>query len=244
MGASSLSTTMARRCDIRRRLRPSGAGRPCRGRVSAIKAAGARLGVSTHSDSRTGHSALRSRRTSRSDPFTRPLKVMQWAPQGLERISEWKRRVGSLPLVAIGGITPERADGVAAAGADSIAVITDFLTHPDPKTGSGNGSHGRQNVAKLEFSCLRDGASLLTRHDSIVTYRPARLEMLRKTPAGSVEPDRCGSVVECNDLIDSSRTKPSPPVQVASRSSRSTLPKPGLQAGRTLPPPYTMRGAV
>ena len=44
------------------------------------------------------------------------LKAMQWAPQGLARIGAWKARIGALPLVAIGGITPERADGVVAAG--------------------------------------------------------------------------------------------------------------------------------
>jgi thiamine-phosphate pyrophosphorylase len=61
------------------------------------------------------------------------LKVMTWAPQGLERIGHWKARIGSLPLVAIGGITPERAPGVLAAGAQSVAVITDFMTAPDPE---------------------------------------------------------------------------------------------------------------
>ena len=30
-------------------------------------------------------------------------------------------------------ITPERADAVRAAGADSLAVITDFFTHADPE---------------------------------------------------------------------------------------------------------------
>jgi thiamine-phosphate pyrophosphorylase len=58
---------------------------------------------------------------------------MQWAPQGLDRIGAWKARIGALPLVAIGGITPERAPGVIAAGAQSAAVITDFLTAPDPE---------------------------------------------------------------------------------------------------------------
>ena len=58
---------------------------------------------------------------------------MQWAPQGLDRITDWKRAIGDLPLVAIGGITPERADGVLAAGADSLAVITDFFTAADPE---------------------------------------------------------------------------------------------------------------
>ena len=59
---------------------------------------------------------------------------MKWAPQGLERVGEWKRRIGARPLVAIGGITPERADGVIGAGADSTAVITDFFTHPAPES--------------------------------------------------------------------------------------------------------------
>jgi thiamine-phosphate pyrophosphorylase len=61
------------------------------------------------------------------------LKVMKWAPQGLDRIADWRGRIGDLPLVAIGGLTPERADGVLAAGADSLAVVTDFITHADPE---------------------------------------------------------------------------------------------------------------
>jgi thiamine-phosphate pyrophosphorylase len=58
---------------------------------------------------------------------------MTWSPQGLARVTDWKRRIGALPLIAIGGITPERADGVAEAGAARIAVITDFFTHADPE---------------------------------------------------------------------------------------------------------------
>jgi thiamine-phosphate pyrophosphorylase len=58
---------------------------------------------------------------------------MQWRPQGLGRLADWKARIGPLPLVAIGGITPDRADQVLSAGADSVAVITDVLTHPEPE---------------------------------------------------------------------------------------------------------------
>ena len=61
------------------------------------------------------------------------LKAMPWAPQGLERIREWRAKIGPLPLVAIGGLTPEKAPGVVTAGADSVAVITDFLTASDPE---------------------------------------------------------------------------------------------------------------
>lgn len=31
---------------------------------------------------------------------------MKWAPQGLERLSTWRDRMGRLPLVAIGGLNP------------------------------------------------------------------------------------------------------------------------------------------
>src|SRR5690606_28180306 len=54
------------------------------------------------------------------------------SPRGLERIAEWKRLVGSAALVAIGGLTPERARAVLAAGADSAAVVTDIVRHPRP----------------------------------------------------------------------------------------------------------------
>ena len=64
--------------------------------------------------------------------FETKLKVMKWAPQGLQRVRQWKERIRPLPLVAIGGITPQRAAGVLAAGADSLAVITDFYTHANP----------------------------------------------------------------------------------------------------------------
>ena len=62
------------------------------------------------------------------------LKVMKWGPQGLDRVRAWKQRIGDLPLCAIGGITPERAPSVLEAGADCVAVITDFFTHPDPES--------------------------------------------------------------------------------------------------------------
>ena len=102
--------------------------------VSAIKAAGLRLGVSTHSEEELAIALAAGPDYVALGPiYETKLKVMRWAPQGLPRIGEWKRRIGSLPLVAIGGITPERASGVAAAGADSVAVITDFMTAQDPE---------------------------------------------------------------------------------------------------------------
>lgn len=102
--------------------------------VAAIKAAGMRLGISTHS-----HEELDIALAAKPDyialgpVYETKLKVMKWGPQGLDKVRDWKSRIGTLPLIAIGGITPERAPGVIAAGADSVAVITDFFTHPDPQ---------------------------------------------------------------------------------------------------------------
>jgi thiamine-phosphate pyrophosphorylase len=102
--------------------------------VPTIQAKGVRLGISTHSEEELAIALAANPDYVALGPiYETKLKVMKWAPQGLDRIRDWKQRIGPLPLVAIGGITPERADGVAAAGADSVAVITDFFTHADPE---------------------------------------------------------------------------------------------------------------
>jgi thiamine-phosphate pyrophosphorylase len=50
---------------------------------------------------------------------------------GLEGIREVRPIVGELPIVAIGGITLENARAVLEAGADSVAVISALLSHPN-----------------------------------------------------------------------------------------------------------------
>ena len=101
--------------------------------TAAIRRAGLRIGISTHS-----HAELD--RALREEPdyvalgpvYQTTLKVMPWAPQGLARVGEW-RALAKRPLVAIGGITLERAAEVYAAGADSIAVVSDVVFHPNPE---------------------------------------------------------------------------------------------------------------
>jgi len=102
--------------------------------IAAIKAAGIRIGISTH-DEKELETALAAGPdyVALGPIWETRLKAMKWAPQGLDRIAKWKARIGEVPLVAIGGITPDRADSVIAAGADSVAVITDFFTHADPE---------------------------------------------------------------------------------------------------------------
>lgn len=102
--------------------------------VGALKRAGLRLGISTHSEAELALALAAGPDYVALGPiYETKLKAMKWAPQGLERVTAWKKAIGALPLVAIGGITPERATGVVAAGADCVAVITDFFTHSDPE---------------------------------------------------------------------------------------------------------------
>jgi thiamine-phosphate pyrophosphorylase len=104
--------------------------------LPAIRKANIKIGVSTHS-----HAELEVALTAAADYvalgpiYATTLKVMPWSPQGLPRIAEWRSLV-NCPLVAIGGITAERAPVVLAAGADSVAVITDIATsqHPELRT--------------------------------------------------------------------------------------------------------------
>lgn len=102
--------------------------------LTAIRRAGLRLGVSTHDDAELERALAAAPDYLALGPvYPTILKKMKWAPQGLEKVAEWKRRVGALPLVAIGGLTVERASGVRAAGADILSVVTDITRNPDPE---------------------------------------------------------------------------------------------------------------
>jgi thiamine-phosphate diphosphorylase len=102
--------------------------------VPALRRAGVRLGISTHDESELARAlTLRPDYVALGPVYPTLLKVMPWRPQGLARLSEWKRRIGSIPLVAIGGITLERLAGVFAAGADVAAVVTDIVRASDPE---------------------------------------------------------------------------------------------------------------
>lgn len=101
--------------------------------LEAIKLAGIKLGISTHDIVELDNAlAAEPDYVALGPIYETKLKAMPWAPQGLDKIKEWRRRIGRLPLVAIGGLTPERAPGVLEAGADSLAVITDFFTAARP----------------------------------------------------------------------------------------------------------------
>lgn len=102
--------------------------------VQAIREAGLRLGLSTHDDAELSTALAAGPDYVALGPvYPTILKKMKWAPQGLDRIADWKRRVAPLPLVAIGGLNPERLEGVFSAGADCAAVVTDITLNADPE---------------------------------------------------------------------------------------------------------------
>lgn len=102
--------------------------------IPTIKAAGVKLGISTHNEEELAIAlAAEPDYVALGPIYETRLKAMPFGPQGLDRVRQWKDRIGAMPLCAIGGITPERAPGVVVAGADTVAVITDFFTHADPE---------------------------------------------------------------------------------------------------------------
>jgi thiamine-phosphate pyrophosphorylase len=101
--------------------------------LSAIRAANMKIGVSTHSfEELDAAIAAAADYVALGPIYATTLKAMPWPPQGLPSLAEWRARV-ACPLVAIGGITLLRAPLVLAAGADSVAVITDIVTSQDPE---------------------------------------------------------------------------------------------------------------
>ncbi len=102
--------------------------------LNAIRAANLKLGLSSHDgaelktalDAKPNYIAL-------GPIYQTILKKMPWAPQGLEKLLVWKKALGDMPLVGIGGLTPERTPDVLRAGADSAAVVTDILLNDDPE---------------------------------------------------------------------------------------------------------------
>jgi thiamine-phosphate pyrophosphorylase len=110
----------------------------------SVLGAGKLLGVSTHNLEQFKEAAATSADYVAVGPvFSTSTKANPDPVVGIELI----RRVRSLtdkPIVAIGGITLERAAEVIRAGADSVAVISDILLAPEP------GVRARQYIELLD----------------------------------------------------------------------------------------------
>ena len=102
--------------------------------IDAIRAAGLRLGISTHDHQELKRAlALSPDYVALGPVYPTILKKMKWHEQGLDRVTEWKALVGNVPLVAIGGMSTDRAALAFSAGADIVAAVTDITLHADPE---------------------------------------------------------------------------------------------------------------
>lgn len=103
--------------------------------LAAIRSAGIKLGISTHDEAELARAlVLQPEYIALGPIWPTILKKMRFAPQGLSRIRDWKDRIGTIPLVAIGGLTPERGAAALEAGADAVSVVTDITLNSDPES--------------------------------------------------------------------------------------------------------------
>ena len=102
--------------------------------LGAVRRAGLKLGVSTHDDAELERAlALAPDYLALGPVYPTILKQMKWRQQGVEKLALWKARIGARPLVAIGGMSVERAPGAFAAGADIVSAVTDITLNDDPE---------------------------------------------------------------------------------------------------------------
>ncbi len=100
---------------------------------AALRRQGVNFGLSTHDEAELSRAlSYEPAYVALGPVYPTLLKKMPWQPQGLDRVTQWKKIAGNTPLVGIGGLTPERLTGLFAAGADSAAVVTDIAQAKDP----------------------------------------------------------------------------------------------------------------
>jgi len=103
--------------------------------LRAIQQAGLRLGISTHDDTELQRAkALHPSYIALGHIFPTQTKIMPSSPQGLENLARQVAATPDFPLVAIGGISLDRAPAVAATGVGSIAVVSAITKAADWQT--------------------------------------------------------------------------------------------------------------
>jgi len=102
--------------------------------LRAIRAAGLRLGVSTHGYAEMVRAdAVSPSYIAMGAVFPTTLKTMATAPQGVARLEAYARLMRGYPQVGIGGIDEARLPEVAATGVGSIAVVRALVAADDPE---------------------------------------------------------------------------------------------------------------
>jgi thiamine-phosphate pyrophosphorylase len=102
--------------------------------LNALRAAGVRLGLSTHTRAELARAhAAQPSYLAIGPIYPTTLKVMPYEPVGLERLKAWVPLAAPYPVVAIGGISLERLPGVMACGVDGVAVVSAVTLAIDPE---------------------------------------------------------------------------------------------------------------
>ncbi|MDE2253324.1 MAG: thiamine phosphate synthase [Betaproteobacteria bacterium] len=119
--------------------------------LPGLRAAGLRLGVSTHTPGELARAhALQPSYVALGPVFPTTLKVMPYRPLGLERLRDWAARCKPrYPVVAIGGIGLEQALAVMACGADGFAVVSAVTQASNPQAAVRRGLA----IAKQTLDC-------------------------------------------------------------------------------------------
>ncbi|MDQ3058899.1 MAG: thiamine phosphate synthase [Pseudomonadota bacterium] len=102
--------------------------------LSALRRAGVRLGLSTHTPAELARArAVQPSYLAIGPIYPTTLKVMPYQPVGLAQLKEWAKLAAPYPVVAIGGISLERMPGVLACGVDGVAVVSAVTLASDPQ---------------------------------------------------------------------------------------------------------------
>ena len=103
--------------------------------IKKLKSNNVKIGISTHDQEELKTALLHSPDYIALGPiYPTILKKMKWTQQGVDKLSEWKKQISDIPLVAIGGMTPPRSTKAFIAGADIVSAVTDITLNPDPET--------------------------------------------------------------------------------------------------------------
>ena len=102
--------------------------------IKAIRAAGLHFGISTHDKTElTRAIALHPNYVALGPIYPTILKKMKWHEQGVSKLTTWRGLIGDIPLIAIGGMSIDRAVGALQAGADVVAAVTDITLNENPE---------------------------------------------------------------------------------------------------------------
>jgi hydroxymethylpyrimidine kinase/phosphomethylpyrimidine kinase/thiamine-phosphate diphosphorylase len=106
--------------------------------IRALSAARIRLGVSVRSYAEAACVAgMRPSYTAIGSIFATASKDIDYKPVGVDEFQRFRQVIRG-PVVAIGGITLEKAPELVAAGANGLAVISDVLSAADPVARAGS----------------------------------------------------------------------------------------------------------